>query len=242
MRLKPAVLIVGGTSGIGEGVARELAIDHQLVNISRSHPTGEVSSYFEHTEILDFLNGEPQVRETLASIKHSYGPFAGVVSCAGVQKVSAISSIRGSDLENIFQVNLFSNIFLVKHLLRLGLVAGESSLVFISSIASAKPDPGMASYSMTKAALDTFVKVAAQELAAKRIRVNAIRPGLVQTAMISGEKAYNTAFLEKEHIRHKLGFGSPDDVACLVRFLLSKKSQWMTGQCVNLDGGRTLGD
>jgi NAD(P)-dependent dehydrogenase (short-subunit alcohol dehydrogenase family) len=93
---------------------------------------------------------------------------------------------------------------------------------------------------MTKAAIDNFVKVAALELADRSIRVNSIRPGMIQTPMILKERAYTSAFIAQEIVKYKLGPGKPDDVAALVKFLISDSGRWLTGQNITLDGGRSL--
>ena len=110
----------------------------------------------------------------------------------------------------------------------------------MSSISAEKPDIGLSSYSMTKAAIDNFVKVAALELADRSIRVNSIRPGMIQTPMILKERAYTPSFIAQEMVKYKLGPGKSDDVADLVEFLVSDSSRWITGQNMTLDGGRTL--
>lgn len=99
---------------------------------------------------------------------------------------------------------------------------------------------GMAAYSMTKAAIDNFVKVAASECADRNIRVNSIRPGLIATPMIMKERAYTKDFLDTEKLKYKLGAGKEEYVADLVKFLISVESCWITGQNITVDGGRNL--
>jgi NAD(P)-dependent dehydrogenase (short-subunit alcohol dehydrogenase family) len=140
----------------------------------------------------------------------------------------------------LFLLNLFSNVFLLINLLRLGLLESGASVVFISSISAIQPDVGMSMYSMTKAAIDNFVKVAALECADRKIRVNSIRPGLIVTPMIDRERAYNEEFLALESRKYKLGVGKAQYVADLVEFLVSEKSKWITGQNITVDGGRGL--
>ena len=125
-------------------------------------------------------------------------------------------------------------------MLRLGLLNNGSSVVFLSSISSSKPDAGMSMYSMTKAAIDNFVKVAAAECANRQIRVNSIRPGLIATPMIERERAYNEDFLKAEQNKYKLGIGDVNYVADLVQFLISDRAKWITGQNIMIDGGRSL--
>lgn len=241
MIIKPTVLITGGTSGLGHGVAKELFNDYYLVNLSRSKPDNNFSNLFERSIELDFLGDESSIKKSLITLKGDIQPFRAIVACSGIQKIAPISSIRETDLHDLFRVNVFSNVFLIKNLLRLGMISDGASVVLMSSISADKPDIGLASYSMTKAAIDNFVKVAALELANRRIRVNSICPGMVQTPMILNERAYTPEFIAQEMVKYKLGPGKPYDVAALVKFLISDNSRWLTGQNITLDGGRSLG-
>ena len=240
MASTPIVLITGGTSGLGHAVAKKLSNDYHLVNLSRSKPDDSVSDLFEHSIKLDLLGDESSIKTSLRTLRGVVKPFCAIVACSGIQKIAPIKSIRESDLHDLFRLNVFANVFLIKNLLRLGMIADEASIVLMSSISAEKPDIGLASYSMTKAAIDNFVKVAALELADRSIRVNSIRPGMVQTPMILNERAYTSAFIAKEMLKYKLGSGNPDDVAALVEFLISDSSRWLTGQNITLDGGRSL--
>jgi len=237
---KPAVLITGGTSGLGLSIAEELSNDYQLFNLSRSKPDNSISSLFEFSTELDLLDNESSIRESLKTLKGFSKPFSAFVGCSGMQKIAPITSIRESDLYDLFKLNVFSNVILIKNLLRLGMINDGASIVMMSSISSKNPDAGLSNYSMTKAAIDNFVKVAALEFADRGIRVNSIRSGMIQTPMIQKERAYTPAFLEKEIAKYKLGEGTANDVANLVKFLISDRSIWLTGQNIMLDGGRSL--
>lgn len=240
MTTKPSALITGGTSGLGLGIAEKLSNDYQLVNLSRSKPSDNIAGLFECTIELDLLGDESSIKASLRALKGVVKPFSAFIACSGIQKIAPITSIRESDLQDLFRLNVFSNVFLIKNLLRLGMIADGASLVLMSSISADKPDIGLSSYSMTKAAIDNFVKVAALELADRGIRVNSIRPGMIETPMILKERAYTPSFIEQEMVKYKLGSGKPDDVADLVKFLVSDSSRWITGQNMTLDGGRTL--
>lgn len=240
MATKPTVLITGGTSGLGLGIAEKLSSDYQLVNLSRSKPSNDISDLFERTIELDLLGDESSKKASLRALKDMVNPFSAFIACSGIQKIAPILSIRESELADLFQLNVFSNVFLIKNLLRLGMIADGASLVLMSSISAEKPDRGLCSYSMTKAAIDNFVKIAALELADRGIRVNSIRPGMIETPMILRERAYTPSFIAQEMIKYKLGPGKPGDVAELVKFLVSDGSRWLTGQNITLDGGRSL--
>jgi NAD(P)-dependent dehydrogenase (short-subunit alcohol dehydrogenase family) len=114
------------------------------------------------------------------------------------------------------------------------------SLVFISSVAAVLPAPLMGSYSIGKAGLDALVRVAADELGSSGIRVNAVRPGFTRTQATAAafeNGAYASAYLDQQALKRA---GDPLDVAELVRFLAGPESGWITGQCINVDGGLSL--
>jgi NAD(P)-dependent dehydrogenase (short-subunit alcohol dehydrogenase family) len=118
------------------------------------------------------------------------------------------------------------------------LPAGGSSIVFISSVAALVGEPGASVYSAAKGALISLARSLAVELAAERVRVNCVIPGLVRTPM--GDRLVKllspAEALELEK-RHCLGFGDPSDIAAAVAFLLSDDARWITGTTLVVDGG-----
>ena len=98
---------------------------------------------------------------------------------------------------------------------------------------------GNAIYSSTKAAISSFARVLALELAPRRIRVNIVSPGMVRTPLLNQFDMTAEQFRSDEQ-KYPLGYGSPEDVANTVAFLLSDATKWMTGTDIVLDGGLTL--
>ncbi|MBX6391263.1 MAG: SDR family oxidoreductase, partial [Frankia sp.] len=114
------------------------------------------------------------------------------------------------------------------------------SIVAISSTAAVFSTRYLASYAAGKAAVDHLVRVAADELGERGIRVNAVRPGLTRTASTTGmtsNEAVRAAFIANQPLpRH----GEPEDIAAAVRYLAGPESSWVTGQHITVDGGHTL--
>lgn len=234
------VLITGATSGIGLTIARELSRDFTIVNFSRSPPCGEAEAVVTDAWSIDLSAGESAIRSALGEVKEKYPQIHGFVACSGVQQLATINAMKDSSLRQIFEVNLFANVFMLKALTRMRMLHRGASVVMLSSIASTRPDAGLAAYSMSKAALDNLIKVAATELASKGIRVNSVRPGLLETPLTNGERAYSRSFFDAEKHKYPLGDGRTLDVALAVRYLISDDARWVTGQSLTVDGGRSL--
>jgi len=117
--------------------------------------------------------------------------------------------------------------------------AGGGSIVAISSTAAVLSTPFLAAYCAGKAAVDQMVRVAADELGAQHVRVNAVRPGLTRTEATGGlfSPPILGRFLAEQPIARG---GEPEDIAAAVRFLAGPESSWITGQCLAVDGGHTI--
>ena len=118
---------------------------------------------------------------------------------------------------------------------------GGGSIVLISSDAAKIPWPFLATYNTTKGGVEGLVRGAALELAPLKVRVNAVRPGLVQTETTKNGLFANPAVIEQFLAEKPLGrTGVPDDIAAGVRYLLGPESSWVTGQSLGIEGGNEL--
>jgi NAD(P)-dependent dehydrogenase (short-subunit alcohol dehydrogenase family) len=234
------ILVTGASSGIGREVAIQLdkhdantiitARNKQRLNETRD----ELSYYFgipSETYLCD-LSEEEQIIELVDKLPK----LDGVVFCAGVIEYTPVKFINSSKVRNTLSINFTSQVLLTQQLLKKKKLKLNSSLIYISSIASKIGVPGTALYSASKAALNSFVKVTAAELAPHGIRANTVCPGVVNTPM--GEKALEVNNDITKH--YPLGLGTPLDVANACLYLLSDVSKWQTGTEFILDGGLTL--
>jgi NAD(P)-dependent dehydrogenase (short-subunit alcohol dehydrogenase family) len=115
------------------------------------------------------------------------------------------------------------------------------SITWISSIASLMGNKGIVSYCASKGAINAAVRALAIESSMKKIRVNAVLPGIVKTPMIEKEATiFTPEALEQLENEYPLGLGEPADIAELVCFLISNKARWISGQSIIIDGGRSL--
>lgn len=236
------VLITGASSGIGNAAAVECSrMGAKLVLTGRSElRLNETLTSLEgdgHYAIPFDLSNSSGIKEFVSKVPC----LDGLISNAGTNKLSPISFIKENDLQEIFQVNTFTPILMLKELVKKKKLNSGASVVFTSSMAGlGAVATGIGAYSASKGALSTFVKVAALELAPKRIRVNAICPGMIQTKMIYDESIQDEE-LKKDLERYPLGrFGTPEDIAWAMAYLLSDASCWVTGTNLVIDGGLTI--
>lgn len=234
------ILVTGASSGMGKVFAQMIAENGGQVtllarNIERLSQTIETLEGEGHRVCVCDLTNEEQMKEIVGRIP----PLDGIVLCAGINEFIPVKFIKQERINKIFQTNYFSQLLLVQMLLKKKLINRGSSIVFISSVSSIMGVQGTLLYASSKGAINSAVRVLASELAAQKIRVNAILPGIVRTEMLSGTNIDEDAFTKQE-CQYPLGLGTPGDVGNAVLFHLSDASRWLTGQSMVLDGGMTL--
>lgn len=238
-------LITGASSGIGFATAQVLNKEGYAVVI-----TGRKEARLQ--ELISTLNenalsivgdvGDATFRERLiAETINRFGRLDSLVNSAGIIQSDTIENVEISSYEKMMNVNVTALI----HLTQLSvpyLEKTEGSVVNVSSVAGTRCFPGIMSYCVSKAAVDQLTRCSALELAPKKIRVNAVNPGVVETMLhrnsgMDDEKY--AAFLEHSKNTHPIGrAGQPVEVADLIAFLCSDKAGWITGATHAIDGGR----
>ncbi|WP_244950708.1 SDR family NAD(P)-dependent oxidoreductase [Pedobacter suwonensis] len=175
-----------------------------------------------------------------SKILDSIPSIDGFVHSAGVVMLAPLKFIKEETMDTIYNVNYKSVVLLLQGMVKAKKINKGASLVLVSSVAGLFGMKGNGMYAGTKGALISATKVFANELAAQKIRVNCIAPGMVRTAIT--EETINTLSAEvvaMDEAKYPLGYGEPEDVASPIAFLLSPASKWITGQTIVLDGGRT---
>lgn len=157
------------------------------------------------------------------------------VHCAGLIKLLPIKHFELQNARQIFDVNFFSALEIIKTLLLKVNEKELSNIVFISAMFSKFGNKGNSVYAASKGAIDSLVKSLATELAPK-VRVNSILPGGLRTSM-TNHLFNDPAYMEKFKEKYLLGEGDPGDIASMAYFLLSNESKWITGQNYMVDGG-----
>ncbi|MEO6792497.1 MAG: SDR family NAD(P)-dependent oxidoreductase, partial [Mycobacterium sp.] len=189
MRQPPVALIVGGASGIGLATAHALSKrgDHVVIadiNAEAAHQrAAELGgpNTFGASAVVADVTDEDSVAAAFA-VARAVGPVRTVVSCAGVSVIGAIPDIELAGWQTTIDVCLTGTMLVIKHAART--MADGGSVVAISSLNGRQPGTAMAAYCSAKAGVLMLVQVAALELAARGIRVNAVSPGLVDTPLV----------------------------------------------------------
>lgn len=240
------ILVTGASSGIGKAIAIECAkLGAGLVingrNEERLNATfAELDTSYgqTHQMIVADLTTEDGI-EKLVNLKVS---FDGVSSNAGIVTGNKpIKFIETEDLLNVINTNTISHITLAKMLFKKKLLNKNASYVFMASIGgTVSHGPGNTTYGVSKSALDSFVKYAAIEYAARGIRCNSVCPGMIETPMINLD-ALTDEDKAKDAEKYLLKrYGKPEEVAHLHAFLLSDASSYITGDSIVIDGGYSV--
>ena len=236
------VLVTGASSGIGQETAIQCSkLGAKVVVTARNeHRLKETMSQLEgegHRMILAELTQQEELEKLLDSID----ALNGVVLCAGKGTTSPFPFSTRDKYDSIFDVNFFAPVELLRLLVKKKKLEKESSVVFVSSIGGVKSfQLGNGVYGPSKAALNSTMQFCAKELATKKIRVNSVNPGMVNTSFIQGG-----AISEEQHIldmeKYPLKrYGEPRDIALGIIYLLSDASSWVTGHSLIIDGGVTI--
>jgi len=236
------VLVTGASSGIGRACARLCGQAGATVILTgRDTARLETAASAMQADRCRIFAADLTEETGVAGLVDSLEPIDGLVMCAGINDVFPVRFAARKKVTPIFETNFFSQVELLRLLVKKKKLSACASVVAISSIGGNDTfSIGQAAYGASKAALLSWMKYAAKELAPNGIRVNCILPGHVDTPMNEG-LAFTAEQLDayRETIPLKR-FGTPDDVACGAVFLLSDASSWMTGSQLKIDGGATL--
>jgi 3-oxoacyl-[acyl-carrier protein] reductase len=181
------------------------------------------------------VSDEEAVSAAIAEVLAESGRVDIAVANAGQAKDGLILRFKSADLDRLIDVNLKSAFYLSAAVAKPMMKQRGGSIVFVSSIVGLAGNPGQSAYAATKAGLLGLAKSLAKELGSRNIRVNAVAPGLIETAMTSEMPG-----AAREHYLNTIALGragTPEDVAPVVTFLASDAARYVTGQTLVVDGG-----
>ena len=237
-------VVTGASKGIGAAIAKSLAAEGASVVVnyssSKSGADAVVSAINSDGGKAVAIHGDvskaAEAQGIIEAAIKNFGRLDVLVNNSGVYEFSPIESITEEHYSKIFNVNVLGLLLTtqaaVKHL-------GEgASIINIGSLVTSVTPPNTAVYTATKGAVDAITGVLAKELGAKKIRVNSINPGMVETEGVQAAGLIGSDFEKGIVAQTPLGrLGQVDDIASVATFLASNDSQWLTGELVRTGGG-----
>ncbi len=235
-------LITGASRGLGKAIAIRLAKDGFAVVINYQSNKEAAEDTLKQVqeaggvgELLPFDVSDPQaIENALESWKNSHPDeyISVLVNNAGIRQDNLIIFMQDEQWNRVLDTTLNGFFYITRRLLKDMLTHRSGRIINMASLSGLKGMPGQANYSAAKAALIGATKALAQEVAARKVTVNAIAPGFISTDMT---KELNEAELKK---LVPLGrFGKPEEVAALTAFLASDEAGYITGQVISINGG-----
>ena len=241
---KPVVLITGASRGIGAAIALELSATHQVV-INYASSDAAANQVLEslvpgnHSLIKADVTDEAAVEAMMQFITSKYGRLDILVNNAGITKDNLVIRMTADDFDQVMNLNVKGTFLCVKAASRIMIRQKAGKIINLASVIGLSGNIGQANYAASKGAVIALTKSLAKELASRNINVNAVAPGFIDTDMTKAvSEAAKAEALKKIPLQR---FGSPQQVAQLVGFLVSDASNYITGQCIVIDGGMVLG-
>ena len=238
-------VVTGASKGIGAAIARGLAAEGAAVVVNYASSRDDAERVVAEIKgnggkAISFkadVSKASEVEKLFAETRKAFGSLDVLVNNADVYRFAPLEDLTEDEFHRQFNINVLSTLLAAREALKY-FGSDGGSVINISSIASQTPMPAAVVYSATKGALDTATRVLAKELGPKKIRVNAINPGGVETES-ARELGMIGSDLEKQMVaRTPLGrLGQPNDIAKVAVFLASPASGWMTGETIAVGGG-----
>ena len=238
--------ITGATRGIGRQIAItlaksgcDIAVNYRTENddlksIKQEIESNNVKFLAVQGDVSNYEDCERCVKEIIAE----FGQIDILVNNAGITRDTLLMRMKKEDFEQVINVNLVGTFNVTKNVIPYMLKARSGRIVNISSVVGISGNAGQTNYAASKAGIIGFTKSLAKEVASRRILVNAIAPGFIQTQMTE---------VLKDEVKEEIAktiplkrMGTAQDVANVVKFLTSEDSSYVTGQVINVDGGMLM--
>ena len=238
-------VVTGASKGIGAQIAKRLAADGAAVVVnyasSKSGADEVVAAILKDGGKAFAVQADvaksAEVKRLFEATKDAFGRLDVLVNNAGVFEFGALEQMTEATFHRQFDVNVLGALLATREALGYFGAAG-GSVINLSSIASANPVPNSVVYSATKSAVDAATKALANELAGRKIRVNAIAPGMTATEGLAAMGVDDDAGKAIGAGLPMGRIGQPDDIAQVAAFLASDRAAWVTGERITVSGGQ----
>jgi len=233
-------IVTGGTRGIGFGICRELADGGAKVALVATDESraadaaGGLGEGGHHGFQCDVGQAE-SCAELVTRVEDEMGPPTILVNNAGITRDNLLVRMKDEEWSTVLETNLSGAFYMMRRVSRGMMKRREGRIVNISSIVALTGNRGQSNYAASKAALIALTKSIAQELGSRGVLVNVVAPGFIETDMTASlPEETRESMLESIPVGR---FGTPEDVARVVRFLVGPAASYITGQLVVVDGG-----
>ncbi len=234
-------LITGASKGIGKATALTLAKEgiNCIINYAgdkegAEQTVSEIKAIgAQAIAIRANIANKEEVRQMIEKVKETFPSIDILVNNAGITEDKTLWNMTSEQWQRVIDVNLNGAYYVTKEVIPL--MSGPGRIVSISSIVGIVGNAGQTNYAASKAALIGFTKTLAKELAKKKITVNAVCPGFIETGMVE-----NIPFIRKFIIKKMISLGrvgEPQDIANAVAFLCSEKARYITAETLQVNGG-----
>jgi 3-oxoacyl-[acyl-carrier protein] reductase len=238
-------VVTGASKGIGAGIAKHLAAEGAAVVVNYASSKQGADRVVDEIAkrggraiaVQANVAKKAEIERLFAETRKAFGKLDILVNNAGIYEFAPLQEITEEHFHKHFDINVLGLLLTSQAALKhFGPEGG--SIINISSGASTSAPPGASVYSATKAAVDTITKSLAKELGPRKIRVNAINPGMVETEGVRAAGFIESDFQKSFESQSALGrIGQPDDIAPAAVFLASSDAGWITGETLLIAGG-----
>jgi len=241
-------VVTGASKGIGASVAEHLAAEGASVVVNYSSSKAGAEAVVKRitdkggkaVAVQGDVSKSEDVKRLFAETKRVYGKVDVLVNNAGIYELAPLGSITQEHFHKHFNLNVLGLLLATQEAVKL-MDSKGGSIINMSSIVAPMPPPTASVYSGTKAAVDAITVSLSKELGSKKIRVNSLNPGMVETEGLHSTGIAESDFRRIMESQTPLGrIAQPEDIARAAVFFASEDSRWVTGQTLVLAGGQTM--
>ena len=244
MKLKDKVALVTGASrGLGKAIALKLAAEGARVTVNYMNSADKAEEVVKEiisrggnaAAVRADITSLPEVEKMVDSLYEQFGRIDILVNNAGVTKDELLLSMTPEDWDIVIKTNLGGLFNCTKAVAKYMMVQKSGRIINISSVAGERGGRGQSNYAASKGGINAFTRSVAMELAPKKITVNAVAPGVVETEMSSTViRRAKDIILDAVALKR---LGQPEEIANVVAFLASDDASYITGEVIRVDGG-----
>jgi 3-oxoacyl-[acyl-carrier protein] reductase len=244
MKLKDKVALVTGASrGLGKAIALKLAAEGARVTVNYIKNADQAEGVVQEitsrggnaAAMRADITSLPEVEKMVDSLYEQFGRIDILVNNAGVTKDELLLSMTPEDWDIVIKTNLGGLFNCTKAVAKYMMVQKSGRIINISSVAGERGGRGQSNYAASKGGINAFTRSVAMELAPKKITVNAVAPGVVETEMSSTViRRAKDIILDAVALKR---LGQPEEIANVVAFLASDDASYITGEVIRVDGG-----